>query len=230
MRDKQGADHMNIVLLGPPGAGKGTQASVLCKTLKIPHISTGDMLRRAIRDNTPAGLKVKAIIDQGNLIPDNEIIALVNERLAKPDCAHGYLLDGFPRTIPQAKALESEGKHIDYVIELVLDEEEIVKRISGRRWHPASGRSYNMIYQPPKHDCVDDITGEPLVQRADDKESTVRNRLHVYQKQTEPLIHFYQALAKTSRKPLKFCQVSGEGSVSEITARILEDIGTNTTA
>ena len=220
---------MRIILLGPPGAGKGTQAELLSQTLNIPKISTGDMLRRAIRAKTQIGLAAKAIMARGELVPDDVMIELICERLANKDCDNGFLLDGFPRTIAQAKALEKTGANIDSVIELVVAAEEIVNRISGRRWHPASGRSYHLDYHPPKNEGVDDKTGEPLIQRADDQEETVRNRLNIYQKQTAPLVRFYQDLIKQTDHPLDVHKINGQGSVKDITKRMLLAVGHNQT-
>lgn len=212
---------MRIILLGPPGAGKGTQANVLSQQLGIPKISTGDMLRHAISAKTAVGLEVKSIMDKGELVPDTVMIALIRERLSQSDCAKGFLLDGFPRTTAQAEALQTINANIDCVIELVVAEEEIVKRISGRRWHPASGRSYHLIYHPPKQAGIDDETGEPLVQRADDKEQTVRNRLKVYQQQTAPIVDFYQASITAGDHSLSLEKVNGQGTVDDITRRML---------
>ncbi len=186
---------MRIILLGPPGAGKGTQAQTLTKAFSIPQISTGDMLRAAIKAGTPLGLEANAVMDQGKLVSDEIILGLVKERIAAPDCQNGFLFDGFPRTIPQAQALVDAGIDIDAVVELQVPDEKIVKRMSGRRVHLASGRTYHIVYNPPKVEGKDDVTGEDLVIREDDKEETVRSRLKVYHEQTEPLVAFYKKLA-----------------------------------
>ncbi|WLF83257.1 adenylate kinase [Moraxella sp. ZY210820] len=187
---------MRIILLGPPGAGKGTQAQLITKRYNVPQISTGDMLRSAIREGTELGLQAKQVMDNGGLVSDDLIIGLVKERIAQPDCANGCIFDGFPRTIPQAEALEKEGINIDHVIEIDVDDEEIVKRLSGRRQHPASGRVYHIVYNPPKVEGKDDETGEDLVQRDDDKEETIRKRLVAYHKDTAQLVGFYQQRAQ----------------------------------
>ncbi len=189
---------VRLILLGGPGAGKGTQAFQLAEHFSIPQISTGDMLRAAVAAKTPLGLSAKKIMDAGQLISDNIIIALVQERLRQPDCKRGFLLDGFPRTIPQAEALQDAHIPLDYVIEIAVDDEEIVKRISGRRVHLASGRAYHLEYNPPKQDGLDDITGEGLILREDDREDIIRKRLDVYHTQTEPLISYYKALGTTA--------------------------------
>ena len=183
---------MRIILLGPPGAGKGTQAAYITDKYGIPQISTGDMLRAAVKAGSELGLKAKDIMASGGLVSDDLIIALVKERIQEPDCVNGFLFDGFPRTIPQAEALLSEGVSIDKVIEIHVADEEIIARLSGRRVHDGSGRVYHVSHNPPKQEGVDDVTGEPLVQREDDKEGTVRNRLDVYHDQTQPLVDFYQ--------------------------------------
>src|SRR6185295_8929631 len=182
---------MRLILLGPPGAGKGTQATFLTAHYGIPQISTGDMLRAAVKAGTPLGLAAKKVMDSGALVSDDIIIGLVEERLKEPDCAKGYLFDGFPRTIPQAEAMRKAGVAIDYVLEIDVPDEEIVQRMSGRRVHPASGRTYHVKFNPPKAQGKDDITGEALIQRDDDKEETVRKRLEVYQAQTRPLVEYY---------------------------------------
>jgi len=189
---------MRVILLGAPGAGKGTQAQYICKEFGIPQISTGDMLRAAVKAETPLGLAAKEVMDAGRLVSDDIIIGLVKERLEQPDCVNGCLFDGFPRTIPQAEALRDSGVDIDHVVEVAVDDEEIIERMAGRRVHLASGRTYHIIYNPPKKDGFDDQTGEPLIQRDDDRESVVRDRLSVYHEQTEPLIHFYSSWAKKS--------------------------------
>lgn len=214
---------MRIILLGPPGAGKGTQAKFLLERLKIPQVSTGDMLRAAVKAGTPLGLKAKAIMEKGGLVSDDIMINLVKERVAEEDCAQGFLLDGFPRTLEQAYALRENGINVDAVIEFVVDHDEVVKRISGRRVHPASGRTYHVEYHPPKAANKDDVTGESLVQRPDDREETVRNRLKVYEAQTAPLIHYYRKLSTT--EPLKYIVVDGMKSVDEVKAEIFKGLG-----
>lgn len=211
---------MKIVLLGAPGSGKGTQARFICERYGVVQISTGDMLRAAVQAGTELGKKAKAIMDAGELVPDELILALIRERIAQPDCAAGFLLDGFPRTIAQAEGLEKMGVSLDYVIEIGVPDEEIVKRLSGRRVHPGSGRVYHLLYNPPKQDCKDDITGEPLIQRADDREETVRKRLEIYRCQTAPLVDFYRQRAKVGQ--VRFATVSGVGRVEAIRARILQ--------
>jgi len=208
---------MKLILLGPPGAGKGTQAAALTKKFGIPQISTGDMLRAAVKAGTPLGLAAKKVMDAGQLVSDDIIIGLVQERLKQPDCRPGYLFDGFPRTIPQAEALKAGGVGLDYVLEIDVPDEEIITRMSGRRVHPASGRTYHVKFNPPKAEGRDDVTGEPLVQRDDDKEQTVRHRLEVYRKQTRPLVDFY------SKKDsgVKVRRISGLGAVDGITQRAL---------
>lgn len=213
---------MRIILLGPPGAGKGTQAKFLLEALKIPQISTGDMLRAAVKAGTPVGLKAKAIIETGGLVPDEVMINLVKTRVSEPDCQNGFLLDGFPRTLEQAYALRENGIEIDAVIEFIVDQDEVVKRISGRRVHPASGRTYHMEYQPPKVANKDDETGEALVQRPDDREETIRNRLKIYDAQTAPLIHFYRKLSTT--QPMKYVVVDGMKSVEEVKTEIFKSL------
>jgi adenylate kinase len=208
---------MRVILLGAPGAGKGTQAQYICKEFGIPQISTGDMLRAAVKAETPLGLAAKEIMDAGRLVSDDIIIGLVKERIAEPDCANGCLFDGFPRTIPQAEALRDSGVTIDHVVEVAVDDEEIIERMAGRRVHLASGRTYHVIYNPPKKDGIDDQTGDPLVQRDDDREEVVRERLAVYHEQTEPLIHFYSTWARTaSDSAPKMNRVQGIGQVEEI--------------
>ena len=212
---------MRVILLGAPGAGKGTQAGFITKKFGIPQISTGDMLRAAVKAGTELGLQAKSVMDAGGLVSDDLIINLVKERIAQPDCANGFLFDGFPRTIPQAEAMKEAGVTIDNVIEIAVDDEEIVKRISGRRVHEGSGRVYHTLYNPPKVDGVDDVTGEPLVQRKDDVEATVRHRLSVYHSQTKPLVDFYQKLSAAQGKP-KYSHIPGVGSVEAITAKVLQ--------
>ncbi|HVL56055.1 MAG TPA: adenylate kinase, partial [Burkholderiaceae bacterium] len=186
---------MRLILLGPPGAGKGTQASFIKDKYGIPQISTGDMLRAAINAGTPIGQQAKRVMDAGSLVSDDLIIGLVKQRLAEPDCANGYLFDGFPRTIPQADAVQEAGIGIDYVLEIDVPDDEIIERMSGRRVHPASGRTYHVRFNPPRTAGHDDVTGEPLIQRDDDREETVRRRLDVYRQQTRPLVDYYQRLA-----------------------------------
>lgn len=213
---------MRLVLLGGPGAGKGTQALRLMKSFNIPQISTGDMLRAAIAAGSELGLSAKKIMDSGQLVSDDIMIALVKDRLKQDDCRHGFLLDGFPRTIPQAEALKMAGIQLDHVIEIAVNDDEIVKRISGRRVHPASGRIYHVEYNPPKQAGLDDVTGDSLVQRDDDREEIIRKRLEIYHEQTEPLIDYYQTWA-SRQEPLApaFHRISGEGSVDTIFDRLL---------
>jgi adenylate kinase len=213
---------MRLILLGPPGAGKGTQAASLCKRFAIPQISTGDMLRAAVRDGTELGREAKSIMDAGDLVPDALIIDLVKERISQPDCAEGFLFDGFPRTIPQAQALRDSGVQIDYVLEIAVDDEEIVQRMSGRRTHPTSGRTYHVVHNPPRVQGKDDVTGDPLVQREDDREETVRNRLSVYHEQTKPLVEYYARWAATgdARAP-RYVRIDGLGTVDDIRERAL---------
>jgi len=213
---------MRLILLGGPGAGKGTQSAFIAEKYSIPKISTGDMLRAAIRAKTDIGHKAKALMDQGELVPDEMIIGLVKERISHPDCKPGFLLDGFPRTIGQAEALMEGGIMIDAVIEIGVNDDEIVKRISGRRVHPESGRTYHIEFSKPKKEGFDDQTGEPLIQRADDSEETVRHRLSVYQKQTEPLISFYKNLSeKHGDAAPEFISIKGIGKVEDIRDSIL---------
>ena len=208
---------MRIILLGAPGAGKGTQAQFIAATFNIPQISTGDMLRAAIKEGTPLGLEAKKVMDAGKLVSDDIILGLVKERLSQPDCENGCLFDGFPRTIAQAEALKNDNISIDHVIDIKVDDEEIIKRMSGRRVHLASGRTYHVMFNPPATEGVDDVTGEPLVQREDDSENTVRKRLDVYHKETSPLIEYYRKWTQngTTSAP-KFSSVNGLGSVEEI--------------
>jgi adenylate kinase len=210
---------MRIILLGPPGAGKGTQAQFICRHFGIPQISTGDMLRSAVSAGTELGKRVKSVMDSGALVSDEIIIELVRERIAQPDCANGFLFDGFPRTIPQAEALDVAGVTIDRVVEIVVPDEEIVKRMSGRRVHAASGRVYHVTFNPPRVEGKDDVTGEPLMQRDDDREETVRDRLAVYHRQTHPLVEFYRGRAAQSA--LRFAKVDGLGEVKQIEERVL---------
>lgn len=213
---------MRLILLGAPGAGKGTQAAYICQKFGIPQISTGDMLRAAIKEGTPLGLQAKSVMESGELVSDDLIITLVKERIEAPDCAHGFLFDGFPRTIPQAQAMKSAGVKLDYVLEIDVPFEAIIERMSGRRSHPASGRTYHVKFNPPKVQGKDDITGESLVQREDDKEDTVRRRLDIYSAQTRPLVNYYRDWAKADPDNApKYRAISGVGDVSEIAERAL---------
>ncbi len=214
---------MRLILLGAPGAGKGTQATFICKKFGIPQISTGDMLRAAVKAGTPLGIAAKKVMDSGGLVGDDIIIGLVKERLAQPDCAYGFLFDGFPRTIVQADAMKAASVNLDIVLEIDVPDEAIIERMSGRRAHLASGRTYHIKFNPPKVEGIDDVTGEPLIQRDDDKEDTVKKRLDVYQKQTRPLVSYY-ADWSASGDPVapKYRKISGTGSVDEITARALQ--------
>ena len=212
---------MRLILLGPPGAGKGTQANFIREKFGIPQISTGDMLRAAVKAGTPLGMAAKKVMDAGQLVSDDIIVGLVQERLKAPDCVQGYLFDGFPRTIPQAEAMRKANVAIDYVLEIDVPDGDIIERMSGRRVHPASGRSYHVKFNPPRASGRDDATGEPLVQRDDDREETVRKRLEVYHSQTRPLVEYYGRWAKNgdARAP-KYRKISGQGSVEEITRRV----------
>src|SRR5664279_5834226 len=183
---------MRLILLGAPGAGKGTQAAFICKRYGIPQIATGDMLRSAVKAGTPLGLEAKKVMDSGALVGDDIIIGLVKERIKEPDCAPGFLFDGFPRTLPQADAMKAAGVHLDYVLEIDVPDSAIVERMSGRRVHLASGRTYHVRFNPPKAEGIDDVTGEPLILRVDDEEATVKKRLEVYARQTRPLVEYYQ--------------------------------------
>lgn len=213
---------MKIILLGPPGAGKGTQANFIKEAFNIPQISTGDMLRAAVSAGTALGLQAKKIMDAGDLVSDEIILNLVKERISRDDCQQGYLFDGFPRTIVQADGLKKIGVNIECVVELQADDNEIVKRMSGRRVHLASGRTYHVIFNPPKQADTDDETGDPLVQRDDDKEDTVRNRLNVYHEQTSPLIDYYSKIAaKEGENALKYLRINGKGDVEEIKSSII---------
>lgn len=213
---------MNIILLGPPGAGKGTQAKFISEKYGIPQISTGDMLRAAVKAGTELGKKAQGIMASGGLVSDDIIIGLVKERIQQPDCQNGFLFDGFPRTIPQAQALIDAGIAIDHVVEIAVDDEEIVSRLSGRRVHEASGRVYHVEHNPPAREGLDDVTGDPLVQRDDDREETVRNRLKVYHEQTEPLVAFYQRYAEQAGdKAPRYASVSGVGSLAEVQERLV---------
>jgi adenylate kinase len=216
---------MRLILLGAPGAGKGTQAQFICEKFAIPQISTGDMLRAAVKAGTELGIAAKKIMDAGGLVSDDIIIGLVKDRLTQPDCSKGYLFDGFPRTIPQAQAMKDAGVPIDYVLEIDVPFDAIIDRMSGRRVHPASGRTYHVTFNPPKVDGKDDVTGEALIQRDDDKEETVRKRLQVYNDQTRPLVDYYSTWATQSNASDKvqapaYRKVSGTGNVDDITASI----------
>jgi len=211
---------MRIILLGPPGAGKGTQAQFICEQFGIPQISTGDMLRAAVAAGTPLGQQAKAIMESGGLVSDDIIVGLVKERLEAPDCEGGCLFDGFPRTIPQAQAMVDEGISIDHVLEIAVSDDEIIKRLSGRRVHLGSGRVYHVDYNPPVDSGVDDETGEPLIQRDDDQEDTIRNRLSVYHDQTRPLVDFYREL-----EGVDYHELDGVGAVGHITRHIMTALG-----
>ena len=215
---------MKIILLGPPGAGKGTQAEIICKNFSIPHISNGDMLREAIANETATGKLAKEIMDAGNLVSDDVIISLVKDRIKEEDCKNGFLFDGFPRTIPQADALENQEIFVNVVLELTLKDELIINRMSGRRVHQPSGRSYHLEFNPPEKDGVDDVTGEPLIQRDDDKPETVKNRLEVYWEQTNPLIVYYRS--KSVQTNLKYIEIDGSKTMEKVSSQIhaaLED-------
>ena len=213
---------MKLILLGAPGAGKGTQASFICRKFGIPQISTGDMLRAAVKAGTPLGLAAKKVMDSGALVSDDIIIGLVKERIAQPDCANGFLFDGFPRTIPQAEAMKTAGVMLDAVLEIDVPDAAIIERMSGRRAHLASGRTYHIKFNPPKVVDRDDVSGEPLVQREDDKEETVRKRLQVYQDQTRPLVAYYaQWAASGAAGAPRYRKISGTGGVDEITTRVM---------
>lgn len=217
---------MRIILLGPPGAGKGTQAAFITKQYSIPQISTGDMLRAAVKAGTPLGIEAKKVMDSGGLVSDEIIINLVKERLTQADCASGYLFDGFPRTIPQAQAMKDAQVKIDAVVEITVPDSDIIERMSGRRVHVASGRTYHVKFNPPKAEGKDDLTGEPLIQRDDDLESTVRKRLEVYHSQTKPLVEFYSKWAASGdAKAPKMCTISGVGAVDAITQRVIQALG-----
>ena len=213
---------MRLILLGPPGAGKGTQAAFITEHFGIPHISTGDMLRAAVKAGTPLGVAAKKIMDSGGLVSDDIIIGLVKDRLLQADCQSGYLFDGFPRTIPQADALKHAAVALDFVVEIAVPEEDIIERMSGRRVHPASGRSYHVRFNPPKVAERDDLTGDALVQRDDDKEETVRHRLQVYRDQTRPLVDYYSAWATADSNAPRYRKVAGVGSVDEIKNKIFK--------
>jgi adenylate kinase len=213
---------MRLILLGAPGAGKGTQAAFLCRKYGIPQISTGDMLRAAVKAGTPLGLQAKAVMESGGLVSDDLIINLVKERIAQPDCAPGFLFDGFPRTIPQAEAMKAAGVKLDYVLEIDVPFDAIIERMSGRRSHPASGRTYHVKFNPPKVEGKDDVTGEDLIQRDDDKEETVKKRLDVYSAQTRPLVDYYSQWAATGDASApKYRRIEGVGSVDDIMKKAL---------
>lgn len=209
---------MRVILLGSPGSGKGTQAQFITEKYAIPQISTGDMLRAAVRAGTELGIAAKKIMDEGGLVSDEIILGLIKDRITQADCAKGFLLDGFPRTIAQAEGLDAMGIEIDHVLEIAVPDEEIIKRMSGRRVHSESGRTYHIEFNPPKVAGIDDVTGDALIQRDDDKEETVRKRLEVYHKQTKPLVDFYSAAAQQGK--VKFSTVEGVGSVADITVKV----------
>jgi len=209
---------MRIILLGGPGSGKGTQSQFITEKFGIPQISTGDMLRAAVKAGTPLGIEAKEVMNAGGLVSDDIILGLIQERLAEDDCAKGFLLDGFPRTVPQANGLAKMGIEIDHVVEIAVDDEEIVRRMAGRRVHLDSGRTYHLIYNPPKQEGLDDVTGEELIQRSDDQENIVRDRLNTYHDQTAPLIDLYKDVSTQSA--VKFNTIAGVGSVDEITGKM----------
>ena len=213
---------MKIILLGPPGAGKGPQAESICENYGIPHISTGNMLREAVEAGTKQGLEAKSLMDAGILVSDDVIVGLVEERISADDCSGGFLFDGFPRTIPQAEALIERDINIDAVVEITVPDQDIINRMAGRRMHPASGRNYHIIFNPPKNEGKDDITGEDLILREDDKPETVKDRLKVYADQTSPLVVFYSNLSASSQ--LKYIKVSGTATPSYVTQQILKDL------
>lgn len=217
---------MRLILLGGPGAGKGTQAKYITEKYSIPQISTGDMLRAAVKAGTPLGIEAKKIMDAGGLVSDDIIIGLVKDRIAQPDCENGFLFDGFPRTLPQADAMKAAGVNLDFVVEIAVDDDEIIRRMSGRRVHVASGRTYHVEFNPPQAAGKDDETGEDLIQRDDDQEETVRKRLEIYHDQTEPLIHYYSDWAKTgdSNAP-KYIRIEGIGTVEQIRDKTFASLG-----
>jgi adenylate kinase len=218
---EEGGLHMRLILLGGPGAGKGTQANLIKENYQIPQISTGDMLRAALKEGTELGLKAKEYMDAGKLVPDDVIIGLVKERIKAPDCEKGFLFDGFPRTIPQADALKEAGVPVEAVVDINVPDGEIIKRMGGRRVHLASGRTYHIIFNPPKEEGKDDVSGEPLIQRDDDQEETVRKRLDVYHAQTEPLIDYYKDWEKSGESVApKYIRIEGVGKVEEIRNQI----------
>jgi adenylate kinase len=217
---------MRLILLGAPGAGKGTQATFITQKYGIPQISTGDMLRAAVKAGTPLGLAAKKVMDSGFLVSDDIIIELVKERIKAPDCAEGFLFDGFPRTIPQAEAMRDSGVRLEHVVEIAVPDAVIIERMSGRRCHLPSGRTYHMKYNPPKNDMKDDVTGEHLIQRVDDKEETVKNRLGIYHDQTEPLVEFYEAWQQAGGGSApRYHRVDGIGKVEEVRDRIFAALG-----
>ena len=219
---------MRLILLGPPGAGKGTQANYLKERFNIPQISTGDILRAAVKAGTPLGMAAKEVMDAGNLVSDDIIIGLVKERIKDPDCANGFFFDGFPRTIPQAQAIKDAGIRIDFVVEIEVADKEIIKRMSGRRVHLPSGRTYHLVFNPPRVEGKDDITGEDLVQRPDDVEDTVIKRLTVYHDQTKPLVDYYTAWSKSGDPKAPTCiNIAGVGSVTDIRDKIFAALGNN---
>ena len=214
---------MKIILLGAPGAGKGTQAQFISKHLNIPQISTGDMLRAAVASKSDLGLKAKDIMEKGELVPDDLILDLVKDRISENDCANGFLFDGFPRTLDQARALKDKGIAIDCIIEIMVDDIEIIQRMSGRRVHPGSGRTYHITHNPPKEENIDDETGEPLIQRPDDNEETVKKRLAIYHEQTYPLVEFYKSLSN-DESSTNYVEINGIGSIEEIQSQITDNI------
>ena len=214
---------MQIILLGAPGAGKGTQAQFISKHLDIPQISTGDMLRAAVANKTKLGLKAKVLMEKGELVPDELILDLVKDRINEKDCENGFLFDGFPRTLDQAGALKEKGVSIDCVIEIIVNDEEIIQRMSGRRVHPASGRTYHIKHNPPKQENIDDATGEPLIQRPDDNEETVKKRLAIYHEQTYPLVEFYKSVSN-DKSSTSYVEINGIGSIDDIQSQILDNI------
>jgi len=217
---------MRLILLGAPGAGKGTQATFICQKYGIPQISTGDMLRAAVKAGSPLGVAAKKVMDAGGLVSDDIIIGLVKDRITQPDCANGFLFDGFPRTLPQAEAMKTAGVKLDVVLEIDVPDSAIIERMSGRRMHMSSGRTYHVKFNPPKVEDIDDVSGEPLIQRDDDKEATVRKRLEVYQNQTRPLVAYYAAWAATGDAAAPRCErISGTGGVDEIMARAMAALG-----
>ena len=217
---------MRLILLGAPGAGKGTQATFICQRLGIPQISTGDMLRAAVKAGTALGVAARQVMDAGGLVSDDLIIGLVKERIAQPDCASGFLFDGFPRTIPQADAMKTAGVKLDLVLEIDVPDSAIIERMSGRRVHQPSGRTYHLTFNPPKVAGKDDVTGEPLIQRDDDSEETVKKRLQVYHSQTRPLVDYYATWSDSGDALAPRCaRISGTGSVEEITARVMGALG-----
>ena len=219
---------MRLILLGPPGAGKGTQANYIKERFNIPQISTGDILRAAVKAGTPLGMAAKEVMDAGNLVSDDIIIGLVKERIKDPDCANGFFFDGFPRTIPQAQAIKDAGIRIDFVVEIEVADKEIIKRMSGRRVHLPSGRTYHLVFNPPRVEGKDDITGEDLVQRPDDVEGTVIKRLSVYHDQTKPLVDYYTAWSKSGDPKAPRCiNIAGVGSVTDIRDKIFAALGNN---